>query len=145
MDTIQIIHRHVSYPKPLQGTWFLRSRILNSTIRLQHPLSASWTSRSRFSQFINDSRTNGSRFRLVGHKAIDQICEYYATLQDRPVISRVEPGYLRKALPCRPFCRSSSDPCSVNGSAEAPETGEDFESVMQDFQSYIMPGTSQGS
>lgn len=40
------------------------------------------------------------RFRKAGYQAIDRICDYYSTIETRPVVSEVEPGYLRKALPC---------------------------------------------
>jgi hypothetical protein len=41
-----------------------------------------------------------SRFRKAGYQAIDRICDYYYSLQDKPVVSSVKPGYLREALPC---------------------------------------------
>ncbi|KAI6007661.1 pyridoxal phosphate-dependent transferase [Pisolithus orientalis] len=63
------------------------------------------------------------QFRRAGHEAIDRICEYYYTLQDRPVTARVEPGYLRRALP-----------------SEAPQSGENFDLITQDYEKYIMPG-----
>ncbi|KAL4071261.1 pyridoxal phosphate-dependent transferase [Scleroderma yunnanense] len=63
------------------------------------------------------------QFRRAGYRAIDQICEYYSTLHERPVASQVEPGYLRKAIP-----------------TEAPEAGEDFGLIAQDYHKYIMPG-----
>jgi hypothetical protein len=44
------------------------------------------------------------RFRKAGYQAIDRICEYYYSLQERSVISRVEPGYLRKHIPCEKYC-----------------------------------------
>lgn len=40
-------------------------------------------------------------FRKAGYAAIDQICEYYETLRERPVKAEVEPGYLIEALPGR--------------------------------------------
>ena len=38
-------------------------------------------------------------FRKAGYQAIDRICDYYATMQDRPVVSQVRPGYLLEVLP----------------------------------------------
>jgi aromatic-L-amino-acid decarboxylase len=41
----------------------------------------------------------------TGYAAIDQICDYYTTLPNRPVKSDVEPGYLIKQLPSEfEFC-----------------------------------------
>lgn len=39
------------------------------------------------------------RFRKAGYQAIDRICDYYYSLQDKSVISKVEPGYLREHIP----------------------------------------------
>lgn len=39
------------------------------------------------------------RFRKAGYQAIDRICDYYYSLEKRPVVSQVQPGYLREALP----------------------------------------------
>lgn len=41
-----------------------------------------------------------SRFRKAGYQAIDRICDYYYSLQNLPVISKVEPGYLKEHIPC---------------------------------------------
>lgn len=44
--------------------------------------------------------TCGSRtFERAGYAAIDQICDYYQTLNERPVKSEVKPGYLLEQLP----------------------------------------------
>ncbi|KAJ3529049.1 hypothetical protein NM688_g7910 [Phlebia brevispora] len=63
------------------------------------------------------------QFRKAGYQAIDRICDYYYSLQDRPVASQVHPGYLREALP-----------------SSAPEEGEDFQLIADDYQKYIIPG-----
>ncbi|KAI9056450.1 aromatic-L-amino-acid decarboxylase [Trametes sanguinea] len=62
-------------------------------------------------------------FRKAGYQAIDRICDYYASLQDRPVVSQVQPGYLVDALPAAP-----------------PEQAEDFNTIADDFQNLILPG-----
>ncbi|KAI0822430.1 aromatic-L-amino-acid decarboxylase [Trametes gibbosa] len=62
-------------------------------------------------------------FRKAGYQAIDRICDYYASLQDRPVVSQVQPGYLLDALPTHP-----------------PEDAEDFAVIADDFQKLILPG-----
>lgn len=64
------------------------------------------------------------QFRKAGYQAVDRICEYYYTLQNRSVIPKVEPGYLKNHIP----------PC-------APEAGEDFQLIADDYQNLILPGT----
>ncbi|KAL1405947.1 hypothetical protein Q8F55_007629 [Vanrija albida] len=56
-------------------------------------------------------------FRKQGYAAVDAICEYYATLQQRTVKPDVQPGYLIKSLPCQPFA-----------------------AIAADFQTHILPG-----
>ncbi|KDQ18690.1 hypothetical protein BOTBODRAFT_185213 [Botryobasidium botryosum FD-172 SS1] len=63
------------------------------------------------------------KFREAGYAAIDKICDYYGSLETKPVIAQVEPGWLSKALP-----------------TEAPQKGEPFERVEEDFQKLILPG-----
>ncbi|KDR75274.1 hypothetical protein GALMADRAFT_249272 [Galerina marginata CBS 339.88] len=63
------------------------------------------------------------QFRKAGYQAIDRICDYYYSLQERSVISEVEPGYLRENIP---LC--------------APEEGEDFQVIANDYQKFILPG-----
>ena len=53
---------------------------------------------SSFPGFI--SLSNGARrFRVAGHQAIDRICEYYHSIEKRPVVPHVEPGYLGRFVP----------------------------------------------
>ncbi|KAM6495469.1 Pyridoxal phosphate-dependent transferase [Amanita muscaria] len=63
------------------------------------------------------------QFRKAGYQAIDRICDYYYSLQEQPVVPRVEPGYLRLLVPPGP-----------------PEKGEDFQIVADDYQKFILPG-----
>ncbi|KAM6502085.1 Pyridoxal phosphate-dependent transferase [Amanita muscaria] len=63
------------------------------------------------------------QFRKAGYQAIDRICDYYYSLQEQPVASHVEPGYLRLLVPPSP-----------------PEKGEDFQLVADDYQKFILPG-----
>ncbi|KAF8220587.1 hypothetical protein L208DRAFT_747020 [Tricholoma matsutake] len=63
------------------------------------------------------------QFRKAGYQAIDRICDYYYSLQERPVVSKVEPGYLRKHLP-----------------ASIPENGEEFQLIADDYERFIIPG-----
>ncbi|KAI5119405.1 hypothetical protein M0805_005948 [Coniferiporia weirii] len=62
-------------------------------------------------------------FRRAGYQAVDRICDLYYNLEKRNVASEVEPGYLREALP-----------------EEAPELGEDFQVIADDYQKLIVPG-----
>ncbi len=62
-------------------------------------------------------------FRTVGREAIDWVADYLDTVDDYPVLSRVSPGEVRGAL-----------------AAEPPEEGEDFERILGDFRSVIVPG-----
>ncbi|KAF8803201.1 hypothetical protein BYT27DRAFT_7226075 [Phlegmacium glaucopus] len=62
-------------------------------------------------------------FRKAGYQAIDRICDYYTSLQDRSVVPKVNPGYLRNHIPVCP-----------------PEIGEDFQVIADDYQKFILPG-----
>ncbi|KAI9729633.1 MAG: hypothetical protein M1818_008436 [Claussenomyces sp. TS43310] len=66
---------------------------------------------------------DSKQFREAATSAIDQITEYYDTVQDRRVLSNVEPGYLRKLLPDGP-----------------PQDGEPFSEIQKDIESKIVPG-----
>ncbi|KAF8141304.1 pyridoxal phosphate-dependent transferase [Boletus edulis] len=63
------------------------------------------------------------QFRRAGYQAIDHICDYYYSLRSKAVAPQVEPGYIRRALP-----------------SAAPQTGEAFEKVVQDYHKLIVPG-----
>ena len=62
-------------------------------------------------------------FRALGHRTIDWIADYMATVGDRPVLSTVEPGVVRDGLPDEP-----------------PEAPESFDDVLADLDRVIMPG-----
>ncbi|KAG8816252.1 hypothetical protein FRC17_000384 [Serendipita sp. 399] len=62
-------------------------------------------------------------FRKAGYKAIDDICEYYSSIEEYPVVSQVEPGYLAKLVPDHP-----------------PLEGEKIEDITKDVQKLILPG-----
>ena len=64
-------------------------------------------------------------FRAVGHRLIDWIADYRATLAHRPVMARTAPGEIKSQLPASP-----------------PETPEDFERVFRDLERVILPGLS---
>ncbi|TFY80083.1 hypothetical protein EWM64_g3932 [Hericium alpestre] len=65
------------------------------------------------------------QFRKAGYQAIDRICDYYYSLREKPVVSQVEPGYLRKALP-----------------DAAPVKGEEWQGIADDYQKLIIPGAN---
>ena len=62
-------------------------------------------------------------FKKYGHQLIDWVADYYSNIENYPVRSQVEPGYLLKQLPHSP-----------------PEKPESFDLVLKDFNSLIMPG-----
>ncbi len=63
-----------------------------------------------------------SDFRRHGHALIDWIAEYLAGAERYPVLPRVAPGDVRRALP-----------------AEAPEHGESFAAIFADFERVLVP------
>eukprot|EP01080_Neovahlkampfia_damariscottae_P007805 gene7805-12279_t len=62
-------------------------------------------------------------FRKYGYQMVDKICDYYSNVQKKPVLSKVEPGYLEKLIP-----------------QEAPQKPEDFSKIISDVDEFIMPG-----
>jgi aromatic-L-amino-acid decarboxylase len=62
-------------------------------------------------------------FRREGYRVVDWIARYFAEPERYPVMSRVKPGEVRCALP-----------------AAAPERGEAFDEILQDFERLIVPG-----
>src|SRR5262245_51261059 len=62
-------------------------------------------------------------FRVYGHKLIDWIADYRATLAQRPVRASTEPGEIKAALP-----------------AEPPAALETFDAVLADLDTIILPG-----
>lgn len=62
-------------------------------------------------------------FRRFGHELVDWVANYREHVEQYPVLSRSEPGDLRKALP-----------------EAAPEKGEPFDAVLADIDRLILPG-----
>jgi aromatic-L-amino-acid decarboxylase len=62
-------------------------------------------------------------FRLHGHALVEWIADYLAGSERYPVLPRVSPGDIRRALP-----------------AAAPERGEPFEAIFADFERVLVPG-----
>jgi aromatic-L-amino-acid/L-tryptophan decarboxylase len=63
------------------------------------------------------------QFRQYGRQVIDWIADYYENIESSPVLSSVQPGQIRQALP-----------------AHAPEHGEGFDAVLSDLDTILMPG-----
>ncbi|KAG4433217.1 hypothetical protein IFR05_011299 [Cadophora sp. M221] len=66
---------------------------------------------------------DSKQFKEAATSAIDEIVSYYDTIEDRRVVSNVEPGYLKKLLPEAP-----------------PQDGESWADIQKDIESKIMPG-----
>jgi aromatic-L-amino-acid decarboxylase len=62
-------------------------------------------------------------FRRSGHRFVDWIADYFENIEKYPVLSRVEPGDVKKLIPAVP-----------------PSRGEDMEGVFADFEKIILPG-----
>src|SRR5215471_3244485 len=62
-------------------------------------------------------------FRRHGHEVVDWLANYFARIESFPVLSQVEPGQIRAALPSEP-----------------PAEGEPFEAMLQDVEKLILPG-----
>ncbi|MBI3401760.1 MAG: amino acid decarboxylase [Acidobacteria bacterium] len=62
-------------------------------------------------------------FRTHGHALVDWIAEYLDHSEKYPVLARVKPGEIAAALP-----------------DHAPEQGEPFEAIMNDFERVLVPG-----
>jgi len=62
-------------------------------------------------------------FKNNGYKVIDWLADYYKNVDSFPVLSQVDPGYIRGQLPDQP-----------------PEDGETFEAMLADMNEKILPG-----
>ncbi|GAA6000934.1 pyridoxal phosphate-dependent decarboxylase family protein [Rhodotorula paludigena] len=63
------------------------------------------------------------QFRKAGYAAVDRICDYFESLESYDVVPRVQPGDVAKLI-----------------ADEAPEEGEPWEQISQDFDRVILPG-----
>lgn len=66
---------------------------------------------------------DSQQFREAAQSAIDEIVKYYDTIEERPVLPSVKPGYLKPLLPDGP-----------------PEEGEEWSKIQADIDRVIMPG-----
>jgi aromatic-L-amino-acid decarboxylase len=65
-------------------------------------------------------------FRRSAHASVDWIASYLAGIRSYPVLPTAQPGELVDALPAR-----------------APEQGESFDAILDDFRSTILPAVTQ--
>ncbi len=68
---------------------------------------------------------NAEEFRAAGHRLIDWIADYRATVGELPVMARTAPGEIKTQLPETP-----------------PESPEPFEAILADLDGIILPGLS---
>src|SRR5215211_6985303 len=68
---------------------------------------------------------SADEFRRHGYAIVDWIADYFERIEEFPVLSQIEPGSLKESLP-----------------TAAPETGEDFESVLNDVDRLILPAVT---
>ena len=64
-------------------------------------------------------------FRRQGHRLVDWVANYLEQVDQYPVMSPVQPGALRHALP-----------------SHAPEQGESFDAILADFERVLVPGVT---
>jgi aromatic-L-amino-acid/L-tryptophan decarboxylase len=64
-------------------------------------------------------------FRAAGHRLIDWIADYRASVERRPVMARTEPGDVKRRLPAHP-----------------PIDPEPFDALLHDLDLIVMPGLS---
>jgi len=64
-------------------------------------------------------------FRRYGYEIVDKIADYFEHIDEYPVLSQVEPDWLKNSLP-----------------TSAPETGEDFGDVLKDVDRLILPAVT---
>ncbi|GFP82980.1 tyrosine decarboxylase 1 [Phtheirospermum japonicum] len=68
---------------------------------------------------------DAEQLRECAHKMVDFIADYYKNIENFPVLSQVQPGYLRELLP-----------------DSAPARPETLNDVLEDVQSKILPGVT---
>src|SRR5438105_2471599 len=64
-------------------------------------------------------------FRKQGHAVVDWIADYYSRIESFPVLSQVQPGEIRAALP-----------------QAASQSGESIENILQDFEKQLLRGVT---
>ncbi len=76
-------------------------------------------------QLSNSGDMPKEEFRRHGHELIDWIADYFENIEQFPVLSQIEPNWLKDNLP-----------------TSAPETGEDFAEVIKDVEKLILPAVT---
>ncbi|CAB4306917.1 unnamed protein product [Prunus armeniaca] len=89
------------------------------SLKFEHP-------QENNSVHMTTSPLDPEEFRRQGHMVIDFIADYYKTIEKYPVLSQVQPGYLKKRLP-----------------ESAPYDPEPIETILQDVQDHIVPGLTR--
>ncbi|KAK7349452.1 hypothetical protein VNO77_06831 [Canavalia gladiata] len=74
-------------------------------------------------KIININPLDPEEFKRQGYMMIDFLADYIRNIENYPVLSKMEPGYLRKRLP-----------------ASAPFGPEPIESILKDVEEHIIPG-----
>ena len=64
-------------------------------------------------------------FRRAGHEIVDWIADYFERIETFPVLSQVEPNWLKNSLP-----------------KSAPEKSEDFQKILADVDKLILPAVT---
>jgi aromatic-L-amino-acid decarboxylase len=86
---------------------------------------------------------HNTRFRKAGYDAIDRICAYYYSLREKPVVAQVKPGYLRDLIPGMSVRNKSTVVFSIHSDfvpESAPQKGQEWTSIVDDYQNIIVPG-----
>ena len=68
---------------------------------------------------------DGDALVSCGAMMLQFVAEYWHTIEKRPVVANVQPGYLRQLLP-----------------EQAPEQPESFSEIINDLETTIMPGVT---
>jgi aromatic-L-amino-acid decarboxylase len=64
-------------------------------------------------------------FRVHGHRLIDWIADFFAHIEEFPVLARVKPGDIKRGLPEHP-----------------PSEPDDFDNIFEDFEKLLLPGVT---
>ncbi len=73
----------------------------------------------------NTGDMSAEDFRRVGYEMIDWIADYFQNIEQFPVLSQVEPNWLKDNLP-----------------KSAPAEGEDFREILADVDKLILPAVT---
>lgn len=71
---------------------------------------------------------NAAEFRRFGHELIDWVSDYFERIEELPVLSQIEPGDLKAALPTKP-----------------PASGESMAEIIADVDRLIVPALTNWS